>query len=124
MKIRIESDQYYDIIKDIRQRTRNSEFDTWSYIVITQESGKSYGRIIHTPKGDDQYKMIQLGFCGPSKDDAETGILYVDIIPKLEKGIELSNKEFTKKAGIVLGRMCELLNNHFDQISEYKVYTK
>lgn len=124
MKIRIESDQYKDIIKAIRQRVKNNEFDTWSFVLFTPEHGKPRGRITHTPKGDDQYQMIQLGFWGPAKEDSALGIQYVDIIPKLEEGAELSDKEFTQKAGVVLGRMCELLNNHFEQISEYKVYTK
>lgn len=124
MKIRIESEQYKNIIKDIKQRVANNEFDTWSSVVVTPESGKPRRRIIHTPKDDDQYQMIQLGFWGPAKEDLNLGIQCLDIIPKLKEGIELSDKEFNKKAGIVLGRMCELLNNHFDMINEYKVYTK
>lgn len=124
MKIRIKTENYKDIIDDIKQRVRDNEFDTWCSVDVNLESGRCVTRIIHTPKGDNQYKDIQIAFLRPSSEDLSIGLMYLDIAPKKSFSSKLSDTEFREKSGVVLGRLCELFNNHFPKINEYSVYTK
>lgn len=124
MKIRIVTDRYKDIIKDIRSRVKSHEFQEWSAIDISTENGNRVSRILLSTEGEEQYRDVQIAFFGPSKENVELGFLYFDIVPKPSKDADLDSLEFKNKASIVLGKLTELLLNSFPEINEFTVYTK
>lgn len=124
MKIRIETDRPADLANEIRNRVHNKEFTEWSTVEVPSANGLLYKRICYSIVGDDQYKNIQIGFFGPTSSDLENGLHFLDIIPKSAMVQNNHDAEFNKKSGVVLSRLCELLNNNFASVNEYKVYTK
>lgn len=123
MRLRIYYDDYMSLMKEIRDRVEMGEWQTWTVDTINVQ-GKKIRRLVHSPKGDDQYRSIQIRLCVPSRDDIKNNEKYLDMIPASKNDVELSNDEFFHKSAVVLGRWCEILNCYFPKISEYHVYLK
>lgn len=124
MKIRIETDRPADLANEIRSRIHNGEIPDWSTIEVPSANGLVYKRIYYSLLGDDQYQNVQIGFYGPTSADLEKGIQFLDIAPKAAMDSIIQDAEFKRKSGVVLGKVCEMLNNYITSVNEYKVYTK
>lgn len=125
MKIRIRTQYYEKMRKDIRNRAENGEWETWKVVRISlpQDSKISFRRLVHVPSNDHQYEGIQLLLCTPTKEEIKQGIGYLDIVPKCID-VKLSDDEIFTKSAIVLGRFCEVLNRYFLNLKSYKVILK
>lgn len=124
MKIRIYYKYYRTLMREIRDRVEDGEWDTWKVERVIMSDGSFIRRIVHVPPHDDQYSMIQIKLCLPSKEDVINNEFYLDMIPVVKRGMPLSNKESYNKFAIVMGRWCEVLNKDFPDVSEYHVYLK
>lgn len=123
MKIRIPIEDYNAAIDILRRRAAKHEWDTWDTVDVKLKNGKTVKRLIHVPNGDDQYKVVQVKLCTPSKEDQKKGLKYLDLVPFI-KDSSLTDKQKRDKKGIVLGRFCEILNRYFPKLSGYRVILK
>ena len=124
MKIQIPTTNYVTLRKQIRDYAESDDWQTWSVIWVKVKDGGKVRRLVHTPKGDDQYKDVQLKLCDPIEADRRQGKLYLDIIPVKAKDSELTEEQLHEKSAIVLGRMSEMLNRYFPLLKGYKVILK
>lgn len=123
MKIRIKT-QFYDKWREnIRNRAEAGEWETWSVVKVKslKDSKVFYRRLVHVPGDDHQYENIQLMLCTPTKEEAKQGEGYLDIVPKLQRGVKMEDDEFHAKSAVVLGRFCEVLNRYFPGLKSYTV---
>ena len=124
MRLRIYYKNYRTLLWKIRDRVEAGEWNTWKVERVTMSDGKTVRRLVHVPPHDDQYDMIQIKLCLPSKEAIKNNEHYLDLIPVVKKGAVLSNKESYQKFAVVMGRWCEVLNRDFPDVSEYHVYLK
>lgn len=124
MRIRIIFDDYRTLMWNIRGRVESGEWDTWKVDKVLLSDGNSVRRLVHVPSHDNQFEMIQIKLCIPSKKDIIEDKHYLDMVPAVKEGVSLSNEELYNKSAVVLGRWCEILNRYFPHVSEYHVYLK
>lgn len=124
MKIQIPTTNYVALRKQIRDYAESEDWQTWSVIWVKTKDGVKVRRLIHTPKGDDQYMDVQLMLCDPIEADRKQGKLYLDIKPVKSKDSELTEEQMHEKSAIVLGRLSEMLNRYFPLLKGYKVILK
>lgn len=124
MKIQIPTTNYVALRKQIRDFAESNDWQTWSIVWVKTKDGGKVRRLVHTPKGDDQYKEIQLMLCDPIDADKKLGKLYLDIKPISAKDCELTEEQVHEKSAVVLGRLCEMLNRYFPLLKGYNVILK
>lgn len=124
MKIQIPTTNYVALRKQIRDYAESDDWQTWSVIWVKMKDGGKVRRLVHTPKGDDQYREVQLKLCDPIEADRKQGKLYLDIMPVKAKDSELTEEQLHEKSAIVLGRLSEMLNRYFPLLKGYKVILK
>lgn len=126
MKIRIRTQYYEKMRKDIRNRAENGEWETWKVVrfPLGKSSDVSIRRLVHVPGNDHQYEYIQLALCTPTKEESGWGMGYLDFVVKLCENVQMSDDEFFTKSAIVLGRFCEVLNRYFPNLKSYQVILK
>lgn len=124
MKIQIPTTNYVALRKQIRDYAESDDWQAWSVIWVKMKYGGKVRRLVHTPKGDDQYKDVQLKLCDPIEADRKQGKLYLDIMPVKAKDSELTEDQLHEKSAIVLGRLSEMLNRYFPLLKGYKVILK
>ena len=126
MKIRIKTQRYDKWREDIRNRAEEGEWETWDVVKIKSllNPNNTYRRLIHVPGDDHQYEDIQMMLCTPTKEEAKQGEGYLDIVPKLRRGVKMEDDEFHAKSAVVLGRFCEILNRYFPSLRSYTVILK